>query len=140
VAAQTWTFGKKIGFGFGLAVALLLIVGVVAYRSNDALVENNHRVTHSHQVLEDVAGTLSDMKDAETGQRGFLLTGNETYLEPYNHALASIDRALTDLRELTADNPHHQARLVEAQPLIDAKLAELNAPSSSVARRDWTRR
>jgi methyl-accepting chemotaxis protein len=125
VATQTWTFGKRIGFGFGLAVALLLIVGVVAYRSNDALVENNHRVIHTHQVLEQVAHALSFMKDAETGQRGFLLTGNETYLEPYRGALASIERTMTDLRELTADNPHQQARLVEAQSRIDAKLAEL---------------
>jgi methyl-accepting chemotaxis protein len=125
VATQTWTFGKKIGFGFGLSVAMLLVVGTVAYRSNDALVENNHKVTHTHEVLEEVAHALSFLKDAETGQRGFLLTGNEAYLEPYTGALAAIERTMNDLRALTIDNARQQARLAEAQPLIDAKLAEL---------------
>ena len=125
MATQTWTFGKKIGFGFGLSVAMLLVVGTVAYRSNDALVENNHKVTHTHEVLEEVAHALSFLKDAETGQRGFLLTGNEAYLEPYTGALAAIERTMNDLRALTIDNARQQARLAEAQPLIDAKLAEL---------------
>jgi len=104
---------------------MLLVVGTVAYRSNDALVENNHKVTHTHEVLEEVAHALSFLKDAETGQRGFLLTGNEAYLEPYTGALAAIERTMNDLRALTIDNARQQARLAEAQPLIDAKLAEL---------------
>src|SRR5271155_1457175 len=123
--ASSWTFGRKIAFGFGLSVTMLLIVGIVAYRSTDALVVNNHNVTHTHAVLEDLAHVLSIMKDAETGQRGFVVTGNEAYLEPYDSALASIYRAVDDLRLLTSDNPRQQSRIAEARPLIEAKLAEL---------------
>lgn len=125
MATQPWTFGKKIALGFGLSVAMLLVVGTVAYRSNDALVENDHRVTHTHEVLEEVARVLSVMKDAETGQRGFLLTGNEAYLEPYQSALGAIDKTMADLRGLTSDSSRDQARLSEAEPLIEGKLGEL---------------
>jgi len=125
MAASSWTFGRKIGFGFGLSVTMLLIVGIVAYRSTDALVVNNHNVTHTHAVLEDLAHVLSIMKDAETGQRGFVVTGDEAYLEPYNSALAAIYRAVDDLRALTSDNPRQQNRIAEARSLIDAKLGEL---------------
>jgi methyl-accepting chemotaxis protein len=125
VVAQPWTFGKKIALGFGLSVTMLLVVGTVAYRSDDALVKNNHKVTHSHEVLEAVAHELSFMKDAETGQRGFLLTGNEAYVEPYQSALDASERTMVDLRTLTADNPRQQASVTEARSLIVAKLDEL---------------
>ena len=125
MAARAWTFGKKLAFGFGLAVAMLLLVGGVAYRNTDALIDNDHRVTHTHQVLENIAHVLSLMKDAETGQRGYVLTGVDSYLEPYEAAVGSIAKTLGDLRALTADNQHQQSRLTEAGPLVDAKLAEL---------------
>ena len=123
--AQAWTFGKKIALGFGLAVAMLLVVGGVAYRSTDALIENNHRVTHSHEVLEGIGHVLSLMKDAETGQRGYLLTGNDAYLEPYLAAKGSLAEAVATLRALTTDSPAQQARITQATPFIEAKLAEL---------------
>ncbi len=125
MAAGAWTVGKKIALGFGIAVAMLLIVGGVAYRSTDALVENNRSVTHTHQVLESVARVLSLMKDAETGQRGFLLTGDEVYLEPYQAAVGEVSKTFDDLRALTADNPRQQARIADALPIAEAKLAEL---------------
>jgi methyl-accepting chemotaxis protein len=125
VFAETWTFGKKIAFGFGLSVVMLLLVGGVAYRSTDTLVENNHRVTHGHEALESIEQVISSMKDAETGQRGYLLTGNEAYLEPYTASLGVIPTVLDHLRALTSDSPSQQARLAQAVTLIDAKLAEL---------------
>jgi CHASE3 domain sensor protein len=123
--AQSWTFGKRIAFAFGVSIAILLVVGLVAFRSADMLIENDHMVTHTHAVLEDLAHLLSVANDAETGQRGFLLTGDEAYLEPYQSATAVVAGVAADLRKLTADNPRQQARLDEAEPLILAKLAEL---------------
>jgi len=125
MAASSWTFGRKIALGFGLSVAMLVIVGTVAYRSTDALVTNNHNVTHTHVVLETIAHVLSLVKDAETGQRGFLLTGDESYLEPYEASVGAVTRTLDDLRTLTLDNPHQQNRIVELRPYVDTKLAEL---------------
>jgi methyl-accepting chemotaxis protein len=123
--AQNWTFGRKVALGFGLSVAILVIVGTVTFRTTDLLIENDHMVTETHQVIETVAHVLSLMKDAETGQRGYLLTGLEPYLEPYENAVSAVRPAFADLRRLTADNPTQQRRLDEAAALVDAKLAEL---------------
>jgi signal transduction histidine kinase/DNA-binding response OmpR family regulator/CHASE3 domain sensor protein len=65
------------------------------------------------------------MKDAETGQRGFLLTYNERYLEPYNAALSAVNGQLDELTQLTRDNPRQQSMIAALKPHIDAKLAEL---------------
>ena len=97
---QSWTFGRKIGLGFGLSVFILLVVGSVAYRSTDVLIENNANVAHSHLVMEDIAQLLSLMKDTETGQRGYVITGDDAYLEPYLAALALLSKTTTSLRSL----------------------------------------
>ena len=120
-----WTFGRKIAIGFAVSFVLLLGIGGVAYRSIDALTKTSYLVTHTHIVLERVAALVSQLKDAETGQRGFVLTGDEAYLEPYQTANGAIAKLLKDLRELTADNPSQQKRLDAAEPLVAAKLAEL---------------
>ncbi|HEY2370107.1 MAG TPA: CHASE3 domain-containing protein, partial [Polyangiaceae bacterium] len=121
----TWTFGRKIGLGFALALAVMLVIGSVSYRSTGVLVDNNRAVTHSHQVLEGLSHVLSLMKDAETGQRGFVITGDEAYLEPYQRSLDPLKAQLAELRALTSDNPRQQQRLAELTPLVDEKLAEL---------------
>src|ERR1700744_2247299 len=68
---------------------------------------------------------LSTIKDAETGQRGYLLTNNDRYLEPYNAALPVATAELDQLAELTRDNPNQQARIPQLKLHIDAKFAEL---------------
>jgi methyl-accepting chemotaxis protein len=120
-----WTFGRKIAAGFTLAFLLLLAIGAVAYRSITSLANTNQLITHTHKVLEDVAEVLSLLKDAETGQRGYVITGDEAFLEPYQTGTASVRGVIKDLRQLTSDNAHQQKRIDEAEPLIAAKLAEL---------------
>jgi methyl-accepting chemotaxis protein len=125
VQSRTWTFGRKLALGFGLALSLLLVIGFVSFRGTDALIENDHAVTHTHAVLEGTAHVLSLLKDAETGQRGYLLTGDESYLEPYTTAVAAVAGELGHVRSLTSDNPRQQARLDQLDPLTRDKLAEL---------------
>ncbi|HEY8088169.1 MAG TPA: CHASE3 domain-containing protein [Polyangiaceae bacterium] len=120
-----WTFGRKIAGGFALAVVLLAAVGAVAYRSIGTLTQTSYQVTHTRQVLEHLAAALSLLKDAETGQRGFVITGDEAFLEPYQHGISSIAATLKELRELTSDNPNQQRRLDEVEPLVATKLTEL---------------
>ena len=122
---MSWTFGRKLGVGFGLSVAMLLFVGAVAYRSIDALIEHNKRVTHTHLVLEKIATTLSLLKDAETGQRGFTITGDLAFLEPYEAAVGAIQAEIAELRRLTADNPRQHSRIDELDAAIRGKLAHL---------------
>lgn len=120
-----WTFGRKIAAGFTLAFLLLLAIGGVAYRSISLLANTSHVVTHTHEGLERIAGTLSLLKDAETGQRGYLITGEDSYLEPYNSGVEGLPKIVKELRELTADSPSQQKRIDEVESLIAAKLGEL---------------
>ncbi|HSI60932.1 MAG TPA: CHASE3 domain-containing protein [Ideonella sp.] len=120
-----WTFGKRIAVGFAISFVLLMGIGSAAYRSIEMLTKTSYSVAHTHQVLERIAGLLSQLKDAETGERGFIITGDEAYLEPYRDAIGSIPKLLQELRELTAGNPRQQKRVDAAEPLIQAKLAVL---------------
>ncbi len=120
-----WTVGAKIGTGFGLALAILAVIAVVAYRSTNKLIESADWVSHSHQVLESLGGVIQAFTDAETGQRGFIITGQEQYLEPYNSGIAVVDQHVSRLRYLTVDNPIQQQRLDVLEPLVKQRLALL---------------
>jgi CHASE3 domain sensor protein len=122
---DNWTFGKKIAAGFAMSLILLIAIGSVAYISLSKLTSTSQWVTHTHEVLEHIAGVLGQLKDAETGQRGFVITGDETFLEPYQSGSVAVLALLKDLRKLTADNPSQQRRIDAAEPLVAAKLAEL---------------
>jgi len=117
--------GTKIGAGFALALAAVVVIGSVSYRSTIKLTETADWVDHSHKVIESLEGVISDLKDAETGQRGFLLTGDEHYLEPYNIATNAVHQKVADLRRLTQDNPNQQRRLDDLDTFIRSKFAEL---------------
>jgi methyl-accepting chemotaxis protein len=117
--------GTRILAGYGLALVVVGGVGVVAYRATNELVDGADWVTHTHRVKETLADVRSSLKDAETGQRGYLLTGEERYLEPYHSAIKVIDRHIQALRELTADNRDQQRRLDLLGSLAAGKLAEL---------------
>ncbi len=120
-----WTVGTKIAGGFTLALVVLIVIGWVSYSSTTRLIENADLVTHTYQVLGSLDDVLSKLKDAETGQRGYLLAGQDKYLEPYQAAIPQVSQDVADLRRLTADNPNQQRRLDTLKPLIDSKLAEL---------------
>jgi len=122
---SNWTVGRRLVAGFGLSALTLVLIAAISYRNAYLLIENDAWVAHSHQVRIELADLLSQLKDAETGQRGYLLTGDESYLDPYRSALTSIQATLIDLRKLTADNPDQQRRLASLTQPIDNKLAEL---------------
>ena len=120
-----WNVGMKIGMGFALAFMILVAIGAVSYQSTTKLMETNEWVTHTHQVLEQIETLLSGMKDAETGQRGYLLTGETSYLEPLLTAQKDVPQHLARLRDLTKDNTTQQQRLVALESQISGKFAEL---------------
>jgi methyl-accepting chemotaxis protein len=122
---SNWTVGRRLVTGFGLAALTLVLIAAVSYRNTSLLIENDAQVAHTYQVRTGLADLVSLLKDAETGQRGYLITGDESYLVPYQSALAAIGGTLGDVRKLTADNPDQQRRLAALSPLIDAKMAEL---------------
>src|SRR5712672_225135 len=105
---ENWTVGKKLAVSFGLAASILVVIAAVSYRNAYRLIENDAWVAHTHQVRTELADLLSQLKDAETGQRGYIITGDESYLAPYQAALGAIKGTLDDVRKLTVDNPDQQ--------------------------------
>ncbi|KXS31601.1 MAG: Methyl-accepting chemotaxis sensory transducer [Candidatus Gallionella acididurans] len=120
-----WNIGTKIGAGYALALSMLVILGMISYRNTTGFIEAAQLKVHTYQVLENLAGVLSALKDAETGQRGYIIVGEERYLQPYQTGTAAVNKALLNLRHLTEDNPTQQHRLDTLEPLIAAKLSEL---------------
>jgi methyl-accepting chemotaxis protein len=120
-----WSIGKKIASGFGVALIALAMVGAVSYDSTSKLIDSAEWVRHTHEVIDELDELLSGMKDAETGQRGYVITGEVRYLEPYQGAQEAVEQNLKHLRELTADNPVQQQRLTAIEPPVAAKFAEL---------------
>jgi len=120
-----WSIGNKIASGFGLALAVLLVVGAVSYDSTTKLTRSAVWVQHTHEVITSLDELLSATKDAETGERGFVITGESRFLEPYNAASDVVDQKLKQVRDLTSDNPIQQQRLQALEPLVASKFTEL---------------
>jgi len=121
-----WNIGTRLSTGFGLVLLILIVIGAVSYQSTNELMENASWVEHTHKVLADLEDVLGKLTDAETGQRGFLLTAENEYLEPYNAAVGVLRQDISDLKELTKDNPNQQRRLSKIDVLVTEKLTELN--------------
>lgn len=118
---------RKLELGaFGVAIALVLFVEYLGYRSSEAQVETTARVDHTRQVLGELNDILIATLDAETGRRGFALTGNESLLVPYRDASARASTHLGALRRLIADNPHQVARLDALEPRVMNRLRLLD--------------
>src|SRR6266545_1346940 len=96
----------------GLVTALLvLVVGGASYYAVGRSTRAAELVSHTDSVLIEREKLLSALKDAETGARGYVLTGDTAFLEPFNSAEAKVTESLKDLRAITSDNPRQQARL-----------------------------
>jgi signal transduction histidine kinase len=106
--------------------ALVILFGALAYWG--AIREQRSRiaVTASYRVIEELQLLLTRLVDAETGQRGYLLTNRVSYLQPFMQAKADVQRHLTELRRLTADTPAEHARLDSLAIVVGAKFEELD--------------
>lgn len=109
-------------------VLLLFAFGVVglntwlAFRSIDSLIRSEGRVDHSWQSIDQVERIMSSAKDAETGNRGYLITGEEKYLAPYLSARQELPKELRHFQELTSDNPTQRTHIQEMRTAIDRRL------------------
>ncbi len=121
-----WHFDRHlIRWGFLTAAIILGFAGLESYRSTARFAEATAWQKHTYEVLRTLDETVARLVDAETGQRGYLLTGDEAYLAPYFAAIKNLDQVISHLKDLTSDNPSQQQRIQNLEPLIDNKLAEL---------------
>ena len=110
-----------------IAIAVVAVSIVVAAWINREAQKAASEVSHSIEIRERSERFLGHVRDAETGQRGFLLTLDEAYLAPYQNGRARAYPELEALEDLVADDPRQKARTVELRAATAAKLAELDA-------------
>jgi PAS domain S-box-containing protein len=120
-----WTIEKKIMTGAGLVLAILLINALISYRATRKLVDNERQVARTYEVIAELENVLTTMDDAETGERGYLLTGEKSYLEPYQSAVDAIHARVENLRQLTNDDSYQRGRIPALEQEIDDRLDNL---------------
>jgi PAS domain S-box-containing protein len=122
---QTFLQRFSIIAGFALLVLLLIGNSLITKRQLDVQVANEGWVLHSRQVLYELQNVESLLVDAETGQRGYLLTGDPNYLEPYNRAITQVDGHIASLAHLTYGSSAEQANAARLGNAAHLKLDEL---------------
>jgi len=121
-----FTVRKKIAAGYGIALLFIVLISSIYYRCLLKLHSAEDQLYHSHLVLSAQANLIACLKDAETGQRGYLITGENKYLKPFNRARAEIDESLSVLVDLIQNDISRQESLKSVKQLIAQKFAELD--------------
>jgi signal transduction histidine kinase/CHASE3 domain sensor protein/ActR/RegA family two-component response regulator len=117
---------EKIPWAFALALLPLVIIVVASFRNMSALLEAAQLIRHTQDVKVSLGNLLAHVTDAQNGMRGFLITGNETFLEPYHNAVAIIDQDVTDLQRLIAGNAEQGRRLDAVKSIVADQLDYLS--------------
>jgi PAS domain S-box-containing protein len=112
---------------FGAAILLLVIEAALIVSIWTRFTEREYMASHTTQVLRTIDSLFSGLKDAESGARGYVLTGNDAYLEPYRSEIGRMPDRLEELRLLTSDNPIQQERISQLGPVIRNRLTLLAA-------------
>jgi methyl-accepting chemotaxis protein len=109
--------GMKIGGGFALAAALLLIIGGVSYWGTKQFTDVTVAITQNQALLEKMDHTVNGLYKAQTHQRGYLITGSESFLLPYRDAIAQAEQTLKELKTALV-SPYAQKIFVSIDPLF----------------------
>ncbi len=115
---------RKVQLGFGSAILALLIVGAASYRGLVVSSASTRWVRHTHDVLETLQDLQFAMESIESSSRGFVLTGNENYLETYHRSRSRAAQDQAGLRSLTADNAQTQRQLPGLEQLAAQQIQE----------------
>ena len=115
----------SVGLAFGGVTMLVAVCGLLTFRQVNGAHTTSVLIAHDRAVLDDIARLNIGLRDAETGQRGYVLTGDAGYLEPYRAALAAIPAIHASLGSLVGGNSHQRDQVDVLTPLVRRKLAEL---------------
>lgn len=134
---------RQLQVVFAISILILLISSYAAFFSNKKLIESSYWVNHTNEVIQNSEKLISIVKDAETGQRGYIITNDAAFLQPYNGAYERELQTYQKLTALTSDNPVQQQNLTKAKVLIDQRFEHLRhvleqAQGNSMAERTTT--
>jgi signal transduction histidine kinase/DNA-binding response OmpR family regulator len=123
--AKPVSLHSREGIALLFALAVVLLIGLLSFRSSTAFGRHTDQMEVTQRVVSGINALISSLTAAETGQRGFLLTGEDRYLGPYRQARADIPAQLKSLGTLSANHPEQAERIERLNPLVDEKLGEL---------------
>ncbi|HEX4084014.1 MAG TPA: response regulator [Chthoniobacteraceae bacterium] len=124
VQSRTWSSLSLLASVLVL-VAFFIITAWAAFLNTRTVRDAAHKVDESRGLVSEMEDVLSLLKDAETGQRGYVITGDEKYLAPYDDALPQIEKRLPDIEQRVASDDEERARMDTIQVLVKSKLDEL---------------
>ncbi|MGE5658834.1 MAG: CHASE3 domain-containing protein [Actinomycetota bacterium] len=122
---HNFKLGRVVTLGFGSVFVVMVAIGIVSKFTTNKLVESNAWVSHTYKVKGTLENITKLLVDAETGQRGFILTQRSDYLEPYNTSVANFEATFEEVNKLIQDNPEQVKRLNQVKQLARGKMAEL---------------
>jgi PAS domain S-box-containing protein len=114
---------RKPEIAIALMLVLLLAIGFVAYRSSTEFISSSEQVIHSREVRGTLQRILSLVEEIETGQRGYIITGESSFLEPYQRATEKIQERLAHAKTLTENEPELRAQIEALISLVNSRLA-----------------
>jgi signal transduction histidine kinase/DNA-binding response OmpR family regulator/CHASE3 domain sensor protein len=114
---------NNLRIGLGLSLLILFVSSLASYTSIRNLIKSADLVSHSNEVMTNLDAVISTLKDAETGQRGYLLTGDREFLEPYNGAKETALDLLTRIGVSTSDNAFQQQNVKRLKEIIIGRLS-----------------
>lgn len=118
-----WNIGTKIGVGYAFALIALVVVGATSSVSVNRFLQTAQSVDHSYQVINQLDDLQVQFLNVETGQRGYTITREKSFLEPYFAGTAKIPEHLSGMRTLIADNKSQQELLAKLEPIVAERLA-----------------
>ena len=107
---------------FASAFAILLITGALAYHSMGVSSQSSHWVEHSYEVSSSLDNMMLAMTSVDADTRGFVLTGDETYLDSWRSGVSDLERYAVIVRRITSDNPNQQTHLQTIDRLIAERI------------------
>lgn len=121
------SFDKKIQAGFVVCSTILATVAIISFQNSGKFLEANRLVNFTHEVRYELEQILVNSINAETGARGYVITGRDSYLEPYTSSKENIYRHIQQVRKQTEHNPDVQRLLGEIESLINLRFAFMEA-------------
>lgn len=120
-----WTISRQIAAGYAISLLFVIALGGTAYWASHEMLDAFTQRRNATQIVMASDQLLALLQDAESGQRGYLLTGAEPYLEPYRAAITRLPAAVDNLKQLAEKSAHGQDGLAELQSAVDDRLGEL---------------
>jgi signal transduction histidine kinase/DNA-binding response OmpR family regulator/CHASE3 domain sensor protein len=121
------SFKRNLLVLYGFSFLLLLVSAIASYSSITNLLNSQQQVAHTNLVINKLDNVISVLKDAETGQRGFLLTEKDEFLEPFNGSLPKAYALISEIKDITVDNPLQLQSAEQLRQLVTKRMSSLQS-------------